>query len=130
MPERILDLFTEFRARTNGLGTPAGAGLLGALAYFGLDAIGATEKEDMRALVLRGGPWTADERAAILDYCQSDVAALERLMPAMLPGIDLPRALLRGRYMAAAATMEHAGTPIDMRCSKSSGGVGRTSKTN
>jgi len=27
--------------------------------------------------------------------------------------LDLPRALIRGRYMAAAAAMEHAGTPID-----------------
>jgi hypothetical protein len=114
MPERILDLFTEFRAHTNGLETPAGAGLLGALTYFGLDAIGASEKEGMRALVLRGGPWTADERAAILNYCEEDVVALERLLPAMLPGIDLPRALLRGRYMATAAAMEYAGTPIDV----------------
>ena len=32
----------------------------------------------------------------------------------MLPRIDLPRALLRGRYMAAAAAMEHNGTPIDV----------------
>ena len=48
MPARILDLFAEFRDRTNGLPTPAGAGLLGALTYFGLDAIGATEKEEMR----------------------------------------------------------------------------------
>ena len=32
----------------------------------------------------------------------------------MLPRIDLPRALLRGRYMAAAAAMELAGVPIDV----------------
>jgi DNA polymerase I len=32
----------------------------------------------------------------------------------MLPRIDLPRALLRGRYMAAAAAMEWHGTPIDV----------------
>jgi DNA polymerase-1 len=115
MPERILDLFTEFRARTNGLPTPAGASLLGALTYFGLDAMGASEKEDMRALILRGGPWSEDEQAAILDYCAQDVAALERLLPAMLPRIDLPRALLRGRYMAAAAIMEHNGAPIDVK---------------
>jgi len=31
----------------------------------------------------------------------------------MLRHIDLPRALLRGRYMAAAATMEHTGVPLD-----------------
>ena len=106
VPTRILDLFTEFRARTNGLPTVSGAGLLGALVHFGLDAMGTTEKEDMRALILRGGPWSAAERAAILDYCAADVDALARLLPAMLPGIltrphGLGHALLRGRYMAA-----------------------------
>jgi DNA polymerase family A len=114
MPARILDLFTEFRDRTNGLPTPAGAGLLGALTFFGLDGIGAVEKEEMRALALRGGPWSGLEREALLDYCATDVDALARLLPAMLPRIDLPRALLRGRYMAAAAAMEYAGVPIDV----------------
>jgi hypothetical protein len=41
------------------------------------------------------------------------VDSLARLLPAMLPKIDLPRALLRGRYMTAAARMEWAGVPID-----------------
>ena len=114
MPARILDLFTEFRDRTNGLATPAGSGLLGSLTYFGLDAIGAIEKKEMRRLIMEGGPWSDDERVTILDYCQSDVEALARLLPAMLPRVDLPRALLRGRYMAAAAAMEHNGVPIDV----------------
>ena len=114
VPKRVLDLFVEFRNHTNGLPTLAGAGLLGALAHFGLDGIGAVEKNAMRDLVLRGGPWSETERAAILDYCESDVAALARLLPAMLPAIDLPRALLRGRYMAAAARMESNGVPIDI----------------
>ena len=113
-PPRILDLYAEFRARTNGLATPAGSGLLGALAYFGLDGMGADEKTEMRDLILRGGPWSGDERAAILDYCEQDVNALGRLLSAMAPGIDLPRALLRGRYMAAAASMEYNGVPIDV----------------
>ena len=67
----------------------------------------------MRELVLRGGPWSDAEREAILDYCESDVEALARLLPAMLPRIDLPRALLRGRYMVALARMERNGVPID-----------------
>ena len=113
MPANVLDLFVEFRNRTNGLNTPAGASLIGALTYFGIDNIGAVEKDDMRSLVLAGGPWTDTERTAILEYCAGDVAALERLLPAMLPQIDLPRAILRGRYMKAAAAMEHNGTPID-----------------
>ena len=113
MPARILDLFTEFRDRLNGLPWH-GWGLVNALGYFGLDTIGADEKADMRSLVMGGGPWSAGERAAILDYCESDVDALARLLPAMLPRIDLPRALLRGRYMAAAAAIEFNGVPIDV----------------
>ena len=31
-----------------------------------------------------------------------------------MPRLDLPRALLRGRYMTAAAAMEHNGVPIDV----------------
>jgi len=113
IPERTLDLFTEFRNQTNGLPTVAGKGLIGALTAYGLDTIGATEKDEWRSLVMRGGPWSADERAGILEYCEGDVDSLARLLPAMLPKIDLPRALLRGRYMAAAARMEWNGVPID-----------------
>src|ERR1019366_5317457 len=86
---------------------------LGALAHYGLDSIGTVEKDEMRDLILRGGLWSDAERAAILDYCESDVAALARLLPVMLPNIDLPRALLRGRYMVAAARIERHGVPID-----------------
>jgi DNA polymerase I len=114
MPEHILDLFIEFRDRTNGLPTPAGASLLGALTYFGLDTMGAVEKKEMQEAIGNGtwrGRFTPEE---ILDYCEGDVHALIRLLPVMLPRIDLPRALLRGRYMAAAAAMEHNGIPIDV----------------
>jgi DNA polymerase-1 len=104
-PANILDLYSEFRDRTNGIKLEAGSGLIGALVYFGLDSIGATEKEDMVLLALRGGPWSASERSALLAYCESDVLSLARLLPEMLPKIDLPRALLRGRYMTAAAAM-------------------------
>lgn len=113
MPARVLDLYCEFKCRTSGLKTPCGNGLLGALAYFGFDSIDAADKDAMRALVLRGEPYTADERRAILDYCQTDVDALGKLLPAMAPDIDLPRALLRGRYMTAVARMEWRGVPID-----------------
>jgi hypothetical protein len=125
MPARVLDLFAEFRCITSGRPTPCGNGLLGALAYFGLDALDAAEKESMRQLAMRGGPFTAEERRSLLDYCQTDVDALARLLPAMLPRIVLPsldaeghrkalgQALLRGRYMAAAARMEHNGVPLD-----------------
>jgi hypothetical protein len=113
MPARILDLFAEFRNLTNGRPVTCGAGLLGALAYFGLDGLAATEKKDMQALAIRGGPFDPSEKAALMTYCRADVDALIQLLPAMLPTLDLPRALLRGRYMAAAARMEWAGVPLD-----------------
>jgi hypothetical protein len=120
MPANILDLFIEFRCETNGLATVAGNSLLGALIAHGLDHIGATEKKEMRELAMRGGPFTADERMALLDYCQTDVDALADLLPAMIPQIDkhLSQSLLHGRFTAAVSAMEHAGVPIDMEALK------------
>ena len=112
MPANIVDLYVEFRNRTNGVRPIAGNGLLGALVHFGLDHINAEEKDEMRNLILHGDPESA--RPAVLDYCASDIAALERLFPAMLPRLDLDRALIRGRYMKAAALMEWYGVPIDV----------------
>jgi DNA polymerase I len=113
LPARVLDLYAEFRNITNGQSLIAGRSLLGALTWFGLDSMDVAEKESMRDLAMRGGPWTAEERAALLTYCEQDVRALERLLPAMLPRLKLPYALPRGRYMAALARMEHRGIPID-----------------
>jgi hypothetical protein len=114
MPERVLDLYAEFRCLTNGLEPYCGNGLLGALAWFGLDAMDAAEKDAMQKLAMRGGPWSDHERRALLAYCEADVLALAKLFPAMLPRLDLPRAVAcRGRYMRAVAGMEWAGVPID-----------------
>jgi DNA polymerase I len=114
LPDRILDLYVEHRVETNGQHLPAGNGLLGALACRGLAHIDVSEKEAMRKLVMERSSWTSAERGAILDYCASDVAALAALLPLMVHAIDGPRALLRGRYAAAVARMERAGTPIDL----------------
>ena len=110
-PKYVLDTFTEFRARING--RYRGAGLIDAALYFGIDAIESAAKKSMVAIILRGPPWSAEEQAAIVAYCESDVLLLERVLMAMLPGIDLPRALLRGRSMKAAAAIEWNGIPID-----------------
>jgi DNA polymerase I len=114
LPTNVLDLYAEFRCMANGLPTPEGRGLLGALAWFGLDHIEVTEKESMRQLALRGGPWSEDEKSSLLEYCESDVVALAKLIKKMAPLIDWPRGLLRGRYVAAAAMIEHAGIPVDL----------------
>ncbi|TYO61902.1 DNA polymerase I [Bradyrhizobium hipponense] len=113
MPERVLDLFVEFRNLTNGLPVPAGYRLLGALAYYGLPIMDAVEKQELQ-VALGTGTWPGRfSRQEIIDYCESDVIALKRLLPIMVPLVDLPRALLRGRYMCAVSAVEYNGTPID-----------------
>lgn len=113
LPANVLDPFVEFRNLTNGRKLQVGSGLLGALAYFGLDGLGAIEKDEMRKLVMRGGPWSLSEQVAILEYCESDVQAIIKLLPKLLPYIDIRQALLRGRFMKAAARIERNGIPVD-----------------
>jgi DNA polymerase I len=113
LPENVLDLFVEFRTLTNGKPIPCGSGLLGALTYFGLPCMDVVEKGAMRELIMSGGPWLEQEKIEVLDYCESDVVALDRLLPKMMPYLDIPRALIRGSYMKAVARMEFNGVPID-----------------
>jgi DNA polymerase I len=113
LPENILDLYVEFRNFTNGLTLPHGKGLLGAMVHYGLTSIAPAEKDAMRDLILSQGPWTAQEELGILDYCQSDVKALEQLFLKMQHEIDWPRALLRGRYMSAVSRIQYCGIPMD-----------------
>jgi DNA polymerase I len=113
-PTNLLDLFAEFRCLTNGLSPANGSGLLGALLYYGLPGIGGEQKDAMRDLVLRGGPWSSEEQLWILDYCETDVVALDQLLAAMEDEIDWSRALLRGRYMQAVSCMQMNGIPLDV----------------
>lgn len=113
-PTNLLDLFVEFRCLTNGLRLTNGSGLLGALLYFGLPCNSGEQKDAMRDLVLTGGPWSAAQQLEILDYCETDVVALDQLLAAMEDEIDWPRALLRGRYMQAVSCMQMNGIPLDV----------------
>jgi DNA polymerase I len=112
-PTQVLDLYVEHRNATNGLPTPFGDSLLGALRHHGITGMAGARKEAMRRLVLQRSTWSLGEQKDILDYCEDDVLALHQLLAAMAPGIDWPRALLRGRYMTAVAAMERNGVPID-----------------
>src|SRR5262249_14730418 len=54
----------------------------------------------------------------LLKYCEADIGGPERLFTAMESLIAWPYALLRGRYTAAVAWMEHHGVPIDTQSLK------------
>jgi len=111
VPVAVLDLYVVFRNITNGLYLPHGAGLVGAMAYSGLDY--PADKPKMIEIINRGN-WTAQERSEIIEYNWADVIAMTRLLPRMYPYIDRKRALYRGQYPAVAAAMEWRGVPIDV----------------
>jgi hypothetical protein len=115
MPAHLLDLHTEAKWDTCGKdGAPKGLSLVWALNHYGLDGLDVVEKQEMRDLASRRGKDYSDsERRSLLRYCAGDVDALIRLLPRMLPRIDLRRAVLRGEFVKAAARMEHNGIPID-----------------
>jgi hypothetical protein len=104
-PRRMLDLFTAFRRAHNGMPVPFGNSLIGVLTTFGLPAIEFEEKQTMRELAQRGGPYTAAEIVALLDYCETDVRGLALVIEKIFEEgglFDLKlfgQELLRGRYM-------------------------------
>ncbi len=122
LPSYVLDLFAEFRVLTNGREGQVGvegASLLAALKFFGLSHLDPDGKSQWRARILAGPPYTPAECAGILDYCESDVRALQKLLPKLVAYVEgrpfwLPHALLRGRFMRAAARMESVGVPLDV----------------
>jgi DNA polymerase I len=117
LPKHTLDLFFEFRNLTNSVDkVNQKASLLSALAYFNIPHATTEKKDSMRALAMRGGPWTQHERDSLLEYCESDVVPLPALLDKLAGQLSpqaLSQALERGRYAKAVAIMEDVGVPID-----------------
>jgi hypothetical protein len=113
-PANLLDLRIEFLNYTNGHIRPNGTGLIGASMFFGLPVMDVGEKEANRELAICDKLLSNNEWKQLVDYCESDVDATCSLLRKMEPHIDLERALLRGRYMIAAAHIEDAGIPLDV----------------
>jgi hypothetical protein len=117
-PKNILDAYIETIVAINGddgvWPEKRRPGLLNALELYGLEpAMSSEEKERLRRLILENTDYTPEQRCEIRNYNQQDVIETVRLLTALVPSIDLPRALLRGRYMAAVACMEWQGLPVD-----------------
>lgn len=114
-PTHVIDLFAEFCQLKTGVPLEYGRGLLGALRAYDLPGMLEAKKTAMHKLAANGGPFTEAETQELMDYCEEDVDALERLLPKILPAIPrMTDALIRGRFMAAAAKIEATGIPMDV----------------
>jgi DNA polymerase-1 len=113
-PLYVLDLYAEFKNHLGGVPSRYGSGLLGACRHFRIHTGMTSESKDANRELAQRLEFSSEEREQLLDYCEGDVDCTFRLLQAMLPQIDLPRALLRGRYMAATAHIERTGIPLDM----------------
>ena len=115
IPNHTLDLYPEFKNYMKGRKAFQRAGLLGAAAQFGINSITTTESKDEFRSLAQKESFTSSERQQLLEYCEQDVIVTEKLLRAMLSVIpNFSQALLRGRYMNAAAFIERSGIPIDM----------------
>ncbi len=113
LPTNCLDLYAVFRCYQNTFGENSPSSLLCALDTFTLPGLGVLQKEQMRKLAIRGGPFSQEEMSALCRYCQTDVEALEQLLPKLCHVVDLRHALLMGRYsMNAVSAMQRAGIPM------------------
>ena len=126
-PVNVLDLYVEVSMLTNGSklwpppvpegkqprkGRPR---LPEALELFGLPAMSIADKDEMIAIIIghTETEYTPTQRIAIESYNKRDVEETVALIGKVWPAIDLPRALMRGRFMGVVALMERVGLPID-----------------
>jgi DNA polymerase I len=116
LPSKVIDLSPLFRCVVNGRLVPQGKGLLGALAYYNIPSVDVIYKEAIRKLIMRGWPFTPEEKAEILKYVMTDVDPLFGLFSRLMaePEFDLGTALHWGEFVAVSAQMEHRGIPGDM----------------
>jgi DNA polymerase I len=81
-----------------------------------IDEIDISRKEEMRKRILRGPPYSLQERKEILLYCRDDGEALTKLLPRMVRHVrSLPHGFFfRSEYSWALAKQESRGIPIDL----------------
>jgi hypothetical protein len=97
-----------------------GYSLMDAARAFHIPAIPESIKKSWRELAIRGRPFTVEENAGLLRYCRWDVDLTVRVLMALWAEANLAdpltfkQALIRGRYMSAAARCYVTAIPLHM----------------
>jgi hypothetical protein len=112
-----IDLHTEYKRYTNEIGKKVNTALLSALDRFQITHISTEEKDRIRQICIRGGPFSATERQIIPPYCKSDVIPLPALAENLLGSMNdqqFAQALVRGRFVWSVSHVERKAIPIDV----------------
>ena len=120
-PPNAIDAYVEFRRLVNDARVKSGDrpkgfySLAGALQHFNEDEIDTAHKEDTRDLIMRGPPYSSDERTIIERYNLDDMHAAARVTKRLIPTIPSFRhALYRGEFEWGLSGQEYRGTPVPL----------------
>jgi DNA polymerase-1 len=113
-PRHVLDLYIEARNLTNGSREQTFIGLHEAAKLWHIPYIDKDHKDRMRQIAMGGGPAVAENKDALLRYCEDDTLVMVPLFHAMLPRLSFPHALIRGEYSRDTARIECHGLPINV----------------
>jgi DNA polymerase I len=113
LPKHVVDLNCELRLASNGIKLPAGQSLLGFCRWLGIEAGDAAVKDAVRNRIIKGWPFTSEEKEMITKYAGSDVDVLALLFERVERHLDYDRALYRGDWSWTSALMENHGVPIN-----------------
>jgi len=120
-PPNAIDAYVEFRRLVNDAQVKSGDrpkgfySLAGAMQHFKEDEIDTAHKADTRDLIMRGPPYSSDERAIIERYTLDDMHAAARVIKRLIPTITSFRhALYRGEFEWGLSGQEYLGTPVPL----------------
>lgn len=113
-PRYVLDLNVEMRNLTNGILPRTFLALPDCAKLLHVPFMNKAQKDAMRAVAIRGAPFTTDEQRALVDYCAEDTMVLIPICQALAPKIALAYALIRGDYVKASAEIDYRGLPVNM----------------
>jgi hypothetical protein len=117
LPCHVIDLYSEWRHRSNGMPNPLPENsLINVAAHYGIDTTSAAAKEHFRAMFIVDAPFSPKQREEALDYNEGDVRATMELYHSMQreQPFLLPASCYRGRYTKAVARVQHEGVPLDL----------------
>lgn len=113
-PEEVIDTLPEARAVRGQVKPPGGGwGLLSVAQMCGVTTMSCEHKGEMRSLAMQDEV-PPDKQEELMDYCLDDVKTSLAIWEALGPKVDVPEAVMRGRYLKALTRVECRGVPADV----------------